>query len=196
MAEKVQVQFSHGFPRGVRCLAFSIDLIAVTGLAKLGAYLSGFLLVFVSALKGQSSDLSQSQIFAAIQMGNFFWFFTAAYFNYGLLQGMTGSSLGKHFCGLIVVDQDLQPVGLTHSWVRTLSYLVSLAPLGLGFLVALFDGKMRTIHDRFNGTLVLEREVYEQLVASWTDKPTLLLEGESVIELPDRSQEIDRQKIA
>ena len=68
----------------------------------------------------------------------------------------TGRTLGMRWLSLRAIDvrTGLIPSG-GQSIKRTLGYLLSLAPLGLGVMYALIDPDGRTLHDRFSKTTVV-----------------------------------------
>jgi uncharacterized RDD family membrane protein YckC len=68
---------------------------------------------------------------------------------------LTGRSLGKALMGLRIVCVDGSSFGFVRSFVRFAGYWASAIPFGLGFLMALFDGRRRTLHDRLAGTIVV-----------------------------------------
>lgn len=78
---------------------------------------------------------------------------------YGVTEGSNMSaSLGKYLCGLIVVDNQGEPLGYGQAFVRSLCRLLSALVLGVGFLMGLFSADGCTLHDRLAGTFVAQRE--------------------------------------
>jgi len=67
----------------------------------------------------------------------------------------TGQTIGKAIMGLRVVTTDGKRMGVKRSFIRTLCYAVSLAPLGLGFLWVLGEDRRRAWHDKIAHTYVL-----------------------------------------
>jgi uncharacterized RDD family membrane protein YckC len=67
----------------------------------------------------------------------------------------TGQTIGKAIMGLRVVTTDGKRMGVRRSFVRTLCYVVSLAPLGLGFLWVLGEDRRRAWQDKIAHTYVL-----------------------------------------
>ncbi len=66
-------------------------------------------------------------------------------------------SPGQLLMGCYVADeQSHSPIGWKSAVVRALGYLVSLVPLGLGFLWAIWDKRHQGWHDKLAGTLVLQ----------------------------------------
>ncbi|MFN0056873.1 MAG: protein kinase domain-containing protein [Planctomycetota bacterium] len=66
-----------------------------------------------------------------------------------------GRTLGKLLTGLRVERMDGSPVSLLDALVRSINYIVSALPFGLGFICAAFDREKRTLHDLLCGTRVV-----------------------------------------
>lgn len=69
-----------------------------------------------------------------------------------------GQTLGKSAAGLAIVREDGQPLSHLTTVLRYIGYLLSLLPLGLGFLAAAFTKNKRALHDYVAGTRVLQIE--------------------------------------
>lgn len=70
-----------------------------------------------------------------------------------------GQTIGKMATGIRVVPQDDERgirVSFGYAVLRTAAYLVSIVPLGLGLLPALFSADRRTLHDRLAETRVVK----------------------------------------
>ena len=67
----------------------------------------------------------------------------------------TGQTVGKAIMGLRVVTIDGKRMGVKRSFIRTLCYTISLAPLGLGFLWVLGEDRRKAWHDKIAHTYVL-----------------------------------------
>jgi uncharacterized RDD family membrane protein YckC len=70
---------------------------------------------------------------------------------------VTGSSVGKGLLGLRIVRVNGKPMTLFVSFLRFFGYWLSALPLGAGFVCALADKELRTLHDRLAGTRVVYR---------------------------------------
>jgi uncharacterized RDD family membrane protein YckC len=82
-----------------------------------------------------------------------------AVLNFILLAGWRGQTVGKWATGLRIERRDGGPVGIGRILVRhTIGYTLSLLIFGLGFLLAAFDSRGRTLHDLLAGTLVVRSE--------------------------------------
>ncbi len=82
---------------------------------------------------------------------------------FGLLNGgyitafltASGQTLGKMAMGIRVISRDGSPVPIGHAVLRTVGYLVSAAPVGLGFVLCLFGRERLALHDRLADTRVV-----------------------------------------
>lgn len=72
-----------------------------------------------------------------------------------VLTAVGGQTFGKMALGIAVTTEDGAAVPFPAALARTLGYLVSLLPLGLGFVWAAVDGGRRALHDRLAGTRVV-----------------------------------------
>ena len=66
-----------------------------------------------------------------------------------------GQTFGKMAFGMRVVDRTGDPVTVSVALVRSIGYLVSVLPLGLGVVLMFLDSERRALHDRLAGTRVL-----------------------------------------
>jgi uncharacterized RDD family membrane protein YckC len=137
-------------PTGARLLAAAIDLLIV-------GTIDGAVVHFTLEI----CDLNASQVlslplapllsFLALLNGGYLSTFVAA----------NGQTIGKMAARIRVVPADpaarpSEGVSLGHAIVRTAGYLVSLLPLGLGFLPALMGPDRRALHDRLADTRVVK----------------------------------------
>lgn len=73
-----------------------------------------------------------------------------------VLPFFTGQTIGKMLTGLRVVCLDGRPAtGTTMVLRQTFGYLLTLASLGLGFLLSVLSSKGRALHDYVAGTVVI-----------------------------------------
>ena len=78
-----------------------------------------------------------------------FWFtpvFCAAFY-FVVLHSYGGQTLGKVFMGIRVVSDCGQSLSLSSSFLRLVGYLLSMLPLGAGFLWAVLDKRHAAWHD-------------------------------------------------
>lgn len=71
-----------------------------------------------------------------------------------LTAGKHQGTYGKRSMGIYVRNRDGSRVGIGHSVVRFVGYIISWIPLGLGFLMAAFQKNKRALHDLIAGTEV------------------------------------------
>ncbi len=98
-----------------------------------------------------------SNVFAALTSPTFgvIFFILFQYVYFVFLFSTTGQTVGKAIMGLRVVTTDGKRMGVRRSFIRTLCYTVSLAPLGLGFLWVLGEDRRRAWQDKIAHTYVL-----------------------------------------
>ncbi len=79
-----------------------------------------------------------------------------AVLNLGVLPGLTGFTLGKWATGLRIERNDGARLGIGRAFLRHfVGYPVSLALLGIGFLMAAVSVHGRGLHDMIAGTIVV-----------------------------------------
>lgn len=143
---------------GRRLLAALIDALLVSAVA-LGATLVAALALGVS-LPG-SKELGPDFVLAGLLDRN-----PMALGALGLLAGMSalyqiylggilGQTAGKHLLRLRVISSRGSAPGPLLGCVRFVALLLSLLPVGLGWLWCLFDRERRALHDHLSGTYVI-----------------------------------------
>ena len=76
--------------------------------------------------------------------------------NLGILPGLTGFTLGKWAAGLRIERNDGGHIGIGRAFLRHfIGYPISLALLGLGFVLAAVTVHGRGLHDIIAGTVVV-----------------------------------------
>lgn len=69
---------------------------------------------------------------------------------------------GKMLLELCVVDaKSGQRMGLGQSVIRYFAYLISMLPLGLGFIWIVFDKKKQGWHDKLAGSIVIKHDIHD-----------------------------------
>jgi uncharacterized RDD family membrane protein YckC len=98
-----------------------------------------------------------NRIFVGLTSARFagLFFLLFAYLYFVFFFSTTGQTVGKAIMGLRVVTTDGKRMGVKRSFIRTLSYTISLAPLGLGFLWVLGEDRRRAWQDKIAHTYVL-----------------------------------------
>ena len=84
-----------------------------------------------------------------------FFIFLLTYLYFVFFFATTGQTVGKAIMGLRVVTTDGKRMGVKRSFIRTVCYALSLAPLGLGFVWVLGEDRRRAWHDKIAHTYVL-----------------------------------------
>ncbi len=74
---------------------------------------------------------------------------------FGLMEGCTGSTLGKKICGLTVVSANGRSIDMGTGFLRALGRILSGLILGIGFLFAFFREDGCAMHDLMAGTVVV-----------------------------------------
>lgn len=76
-----------------------------------------------------------------------------------ILWASTGQTVGKMTMGIKVIRTDSSPVDLHTAFIRYLGCLLSVATLGIGFIILAFDSHKQALHDRIADTYVVKLPV-------------------------------------
>jgi len=133
---------------GSRFGAFILDL----GFAYIASFMGGMFGAQVATAFAQPHAHVAGSGFL---LGWYFWGFGMGFVNMVILQGITGSSLGKMLFGLKVVNRRGEPMGVALAFGRRVAYYLSVIPLFLGFTTIFFNEKRRAIHDMICETVVI-----------------------------------------
>jgi uncharacterized RDD family membrane protein YckC len=126
---------------GIRLLAFVVDEV-ILGIP--------VLLVSLAWMTSLSADASAS--FVSL---NVFAYAFLRILYYLYFWGARGATPGKSLLGLVIATMEGRtPIGYGRALLRLLGYSVSLAFLGIGFLLIAFSPDRRGLHDRIAGTRV------------------------------------------
>jgi len=168
--------------RGERFLAYLIDAI-VLSIGQVGGGIVGGIVAGVMTSDGISEAAVEQATASGASIGYFFWGAAIWFLNYGILQGMTGSSVGKHALGIKIVKLNGTPIGIARSLGRTAAYVLSALPLYAGFVAIFFTQHHRCWHDFVAGTIAVKRPRARKLVAlpggMATEQPTASTADES-----------------
>ena len=143
---------SAGF--GARVMAFVIDQVLLKAM-----YIFLLLLLadkFIRIVSSVPSDIFGIGVLYLAVFLLAFPFLHMMYFT--LFHAAFGQTVGKMMMGIKVVGDDQKPAGLGAAFLRWSGYLLSLAPMALGFLWTAFDPDRRAWHDRLAGTRVISAE--------------------------------------
>ena len=129
----------------LRCGALIIDYIVVVAIPVIGLLLSRF--AGNDGTKLLNEGLSSAAWLIALLVG-----FT----NIVFLPMFSGQTVGKIVTGLRIVriDGSAPTIGSV-AFRQTAGYFLTLATVGIGFLISLFSSKGRALHDYLSGTVVI-----------------------------------------
>ena len=148
-----------GFASRAVAILIDVAIISLVSAVVIGAMSLFFDLPSVQRfIRWLNSVLPGSdQIFIGLTSTRFAGFFYLAlfYLYFIFFFSTTGQTVGKAIMGLRVVTMDGHRMGVKRSFIRTLCYTLSLAPLGLGFLWVLGEDRRRAWHDKIAHTYVL-----------------------------------------
>jgi uncharacterized RDD family membrane protein YckC len=128
-----------------RILAAAIDAV-VLGAVNAGVFLLTLRLCELTLAEWPILPLTPMIGFLMLLDGGYLVAFTAA----------GGQTIGKMVCRLKVVDANGEPVSPSTATVRAVAFLVSVLPLGLGFMLQFADRQRRALHDRLAETRVVK----------------------------------------
>jgi len=131
-------------PSGRRALAALVDLAILVPLDAIVVYFT-LRLCRLTLQELSILPVAPLLVFFLILDGGYLLAFTAA----------GGQTIGKMAMGLRVVTGSGGRVGTGRALARTLAWIVSVVPLGLGLLPAAFDAERRALHDRVTNTRVV-----------------------------------------
>ena len=143
-----------------RLIATLVDIGIITAINVVLAWAAIELLAYVGADVRDCPDLeSNTPILAVLCHGALVVAMLVGTWGpavYALLfWSATGQTPGKAVMGVRVVRLDGKPMGFWTAVRRIAGYVLSLAAVGIGFLVILVDDRRRGWHDRIAGTCVI-----------------------------------------
>ena len=71
----------------------------------------------------------------------------------------TGQTVGKMSLGIKVIRTDSSPLDLRSAFIRFLASILTVASLGIGFIIVAFDSRKQSLHDRIADTYVVKLPV-------------------------------------
>jgi uncharacterized RDD family membrane protein YckC len=130
-------------PFSLRCGALLIDYILLISIVAFSTLIARMLGGGARAAAGSAETLGiLMSVFAAI-------------IDLGILPGLTGFTIGKWATGLRIEPITGGKISIGTALLRHfVGYPVSFLPLGIGFLIAAFTARGRTLHDLIAGTVV------------------------------------------
>lgn len=140
----------------------SVSLRIVAGLLDL-IVLGSVFLIFASAAMlylllqtdwGNESNITDPEGYTAVAIAASFALFVPLYFV--VLWWWRGQSIGQMATRIMVTDRDGYHMSGAQAILRTITWPLSVIPLGVGLLPMFFDRESRALHDIISGTIVLE----------------------------------------
>ena len=132
-------------PRLRRIVAAGIDFLMLAGIDA-GVVLLTLRLCGLAPSAWGTLPLPPLVGFLGLLNGGYLVAFTAA----------GGQTIGKMACGIRVVGADGDQVSPSAATVRATAFLISVLPLGIGFLAQFLDRQRRALHDRLAETRVVK----------------------------------------
>ncbi len=130
---------------GQRVVAFLIDALIIT-------LVSRFILAKLN-IKADDSDAIEKFSEEGILNLLLHWLYFA-----GLESSSYRATLGKLSMGLYVGTLKNQPLSFAKATGRYFGKILSTITFGLGFIMAAFNDRVQTLHDKLSGTLVFVRK--------------------------------------
>lgn len=135
-----------------RCMAMVIDGVFLAGLV--GCTLFLFVRTAMVLPPADWHSLVFLLIFSFVSL--LVWPLLLSAFYFIVLHSFGGQTLGKVFMGIMVVSDEGRMLSLGASFLRLVGYLLSIMPLGAGFLWAAVDRQHAAWHDK----LACSRVIY------------------------------------
>ncbi len=135
----------------LRIVAFILDILVIISFGML------FVAAILAILLIDSSNSNPSDrafLISAGILGFYLVAFVPLY--HVLLWSWRGQTVGKMAVRIKVQSRNGGPLSLGQSALRFLGYVVSVLPIFLGLVIALFDRERRAFHDILAGTVVVE----------------------------------------
>ncbi|MBA2240571.1 MAG: RDD family protein [Solirubrobacterales bacterium] len=129
-----------------RALALGVDALILQGIFLLSASIFGYLRTNIFGIDGPIGAPSVAFGAVASALGVLSYFLT--------FWSLAGQTPGMRFLGLRIEHDEDPYLGLGRSVRRLVGVVLSLLPLGAGFLMILFSERRQGFHDRFAGTEV------------------------------------------
>lgn len=138
---------------GLRVVAAFLDLIVVASIFMLFVAVAGLLMLLQTDWGAESNVANEDVLPSVIIVLSFFlflpWYFTALWW-------WKGQSVGMMAVHIAVTGREGEHLTFWQSLLRTVTWPLSLLPLGLGLVTMFFDDESRALHDMLAGTAVVE----------------------------------------
>lgn len=127
-----------------RCMAFFIDGVFLVGIISLSLFF--FWRAMALYPPSDVSGFASVFIFSVLLVMGWPLLLSSAYFI--VLHSFGGQTLGKVFMGIRVVSEEGSLLSLGASFLRLVGYMLSIAPMGIGFLWMVVDKNHAAWHDK------------------------------------------------
>ena len=138
----------------LRIVAFILDVMVLISFGMLFAAAAGAYLIVDSSFNDGNLSNRAPYVAVAIFLAYVFLFVPLYHV---LLWSWRGQTFGMMAVHIRVLSRNGGRVTRRRAAVRFFGRVASILPLFLGLLMALFDRKRRTLHDRLAGTVVVEQ---------------------------------------
>ncbi len=162
-----------GRPPSARPVVHHVGLVTRGVAAVIDGTLLNLSLLAISAVFGVTiggvlgDDQSASGL--EIAVGSAVWIMAGSFY-LGTFWSLVGQTIGMRFLSIRVENGGQDGIGAKRAIKRLIGTAACVLTLGVGFLIALFDDRRRTLADRFARTEVVELEE-ELQVAPWSRAP-------------------------
>lgn len=144
-------------PRYLRIVAYGLDTVVTYAGQLMGAYGGAVIAATLFSVQGAPELLVRQAASQGSILGWLFWGTAVWVLNFGVLQGLTGSTLGKRICRIQVMREDGSAFGVGNSLTRSMCYILSALPFYMGFLAIFWSRQKQGWHDLIAGTIVVRR---------------------------------------
>ena len=127
-------------------------------LLRLASVFVDYIILLILPLTGLLSEKLVGSSGFGVFSDRTIWLFAIVFagLNAVVLPIFIGQTIGKMLTGIRIVTIDGSPVGFGRVFMRqTFGYVLTLATLGLGFIISGVNGSGRALHDFLTGTVVV-----------------------------------------
>lgn len=145
----------------LRAAAFVIDFFLILALYNLVTMPWTEQIRELYEAMSRESEAARPDLMVMLRFHAMFWgtFLTLRMLYFVGFHGVLGATPGKMFFGMRVVLADGEALSVPRALARHLAEFVSIAGLGMGYLIAPFHPERRALHDLVVGTRVIRRSI-------------------------------------
>jgi uncharacterized RDD family membrane protein YckC len=138
---------------GLRLVAAMLDMIVLASVFFL--FVSGAAFYLLTQTDwGNADDITDPEMITAASIVSIFAIFVPLYFF--SLWWARGQTLGQMATRIAVTDRDGYHISGWRALLRTITWPLSILPIGIGLAPIFFDQERRALHDMLSGTVVIE----------------------------------------